>query len=98
MTTKSVLVKLRNNAAALKKEHQVSALYIFGSFARGKSDRNSDVDILVDFSSPNVGLFEFVRLKNHLEELLKRKVDLVTRDGLSESVRGDVERDSIRAA
>ncbi len=38
--------------------------------------RNSDIDILVDFPEA-IGLFEFVGLKQELEELLGRKVDLV---------------------
>ena len=49
---------------------------LFGSVVRGETRRRSDIDILVDFPDP-IGLFEFVGLKQELEELLGRKVDLV---------------------
>jgi predicted nucleotidyltransferase len=98
VTRERLLKKLKTNAAKLKDEHHVSAIYIFGSFARGSSSSRSDVDILIDFSSSDIGLFEFVRLKNFLESILDRKVDLVTRDALSDSMKGEIERTLIRAA
>lgn len=59
----------------------VRALSIFGSIARDKGTAKSDVDILVDFDARK-GLFFFVELKNYLEELLGREVDLVTKNAL----------------
>ena len=57
--------------------------YLFGSFSREEADDNSDVDILVelDYSVP-VGL-EFVKMQLELQELLERKVDLLTVKSLS---------------
>jgi len=75
----------------------VKSLSIFGSFARGQAGAASDVDLLVEFSIP-VGLFEFIRLKNHLERLLGLRVDLVTPDALTESLRETILREAIRAA
>ena len=65
----------------LKKEYHVESLEIFGSRLRGDNMPESDIDILVSFSlTPS--LLEFVRLKNHLSEILGLKVDLVMRDAL----------------
>ena len=75
----------------------VKSLSIFGSFARGQAGAASDVDLLVEFSIP-VGLFEFIRLKNHLERLLGLRVDLVTPDALKESLREAILKEAIRAA
>ncbi len=47
---------------------KVKTLAVFGSFARGEQRNDSDVDILVEFSSP-VGI-EFIDLGNYLERLL----------------------------
>lgn len=55
----------------------VKSLAIFGSVARNEARPDSDVDILVEFIKP-VGLFEFIDLKDHLENLLKCRVDLGT--------------------
>lgn len=98
MTLKQVLKIIQKNAASLREEHHVSALYIFGSFARGEGTNKSDIDFLVEFSSDEVTLFDFTRLKLFLESLLKRKVDLVSPDALKEPMKGEVKRDAIRAA
>ena len=71
----------------------VKQAYLFGSFARGVADENSDVDILVelDHSQP-IGL-HFVQMSFDLEALLSRPVDLVTTKGLSPYVKPYVDRD-----
>lgn len=71
----------------------VKQAYLFGSFARGAADDNSDVDILVelDHSSP-IGL-HFIQMGLDLEALLSRPVDLVTTKALSPHVKPYVDRD-----
>ena len=59
----------------------VHEIGIFGSYVRGEQRRNSDLDILVDFSEVP-GLYEFIGLGHHLENLLKRKVDLVRKPAI----------------
>lgn len=58
----------------------VSAIGIFGSVTRDDFTDKSDIDILVDFSRP-IGM-EFFTLADFLEFRLKRKVDLITREGI----------------
>jgi len=98
MTLGQILKAIQKNASTLKEEHHVRALYLFGSFARGEGTPKSDVDLLVEFSSAEITLFGLIRLKLFLESLLKRRVDLVTRDALTDSLREELEKDSIRAA
>lgn len=98
MTASKLIKQIHKHKSRLHDEFQVEALYLFGSFARDEATRTSDVDLLVEFSSDDVGLFEFVRLKEFLETVLKRRVDLVTRDALRSWMVADVERDLIRAA
>jgi uncharacterized protein len=74
----------------------VKSLTIFGSVARDEARPDSDVDILVEFAEP-VGLFEFVRLKNYLETLLDRPVDLVTPDALKEQLRERILKEAVHA-
>lgn len=57
----------------------VRSLSLFGSVVRNQARRDSDVDLLVEFEPGRPdGLFEFVELKNLLEGLLGRPVDLIT--------------------
>ena len=91
-----VLEKLKDNAGELQRFH-VSALSLFGSVVRGEEGPGSDVDLLVEFNEP-VGMFTFIRLKNHLEKLLGAKVDLVTPEALKERLSDRILKEAIRAA
>lgn len=73
----------------------VGSLSVFGSVAHGKAKHDSDIDLLVEFSRP-VGLFEFVRVRRHLEGILGNEVDLVTPDALRESMRKQILEEAIR--
>jgi predicted nucleotidyltransferase len=64
----------------------VRTLFLFGSVAREEATPKSDIDILIDFD-PRKGLFNFMGLKNYLEELLKHEVDLVTKAALHPALR-----------
>ncbi len=87
-------VKNIEEAKAVLKEHknevvrkyQVSEIGIFGSFAREGQKKGSDIDILVDFSEiPD--LLKFIELERYLRKLLKKKVDLVDKQGIRPQLR-----------
>ena len=98
MKVQQICKRIKLHEDRLRKEFSVKAMYIFGSVARGEASASSDIDVLVEFSSENIGIFEFVRLKDFLESILSKNVDLVTRDALRDSMATEVERDSIRVA
>lgn len=61
----------------------VEELALFGSVLRSDFSPGSDVDVLVTFSpQARVSLFEFVEMREDLERMLRRKVDLVSKGGL----------------
>jgi hypothetical protein len=75
----------------------VRSLFLFGSVARDEAHADSDVDLLVDFAkSPTFR--GYMDLKFFLEDLLGRRVDLVTRTGLRPRALPAVEREAIRVA
>lgn len=77
----------------------VSALYLFGSEARGEASANSDVDLAFDVSEEadeRFSLIDQARVMLRLQELLGRKVDLVERKGLHRDLRPRIERDMVR--
>ncbi len=56
----------------------ITKAWLFGSYSRGEETPNSDVDILVSFDKTRkISLFKYAHIICQLEELLKRKVDLV---------------------
>ncbi|MBF0320794.1 MAG: nucleotidyltransferase family protein [Nitrospirae bacterium] len=68
---------LKNNEILIKGKYPVKKLGVFGSFARGDDTGESDIDVLVEFTEP-VDIFEFIDLKEFLEALLGKTVDLVS--------------------
>ena len=69
------------------KTKPVLKAYLFGSYARGQADRNSDIDILLDLDyTQRIGL-QFIQMKIDLEKLLDTKVDLVSSNGLSKYIK-----------
>ncbi|MFH2012985.1 MAG: nucleotidyltransferase domain-containing protein [Pseudomonadota bacterium] len=74
-TTNDLLARLRAFKESRQAEYCLSSLGFFGSFARGQVQEESDVDIVFETSEPN--LFRTSRMKQELEELLARRVDVV---------------------
>ena len=75
-----IISDLSSMKEELAKTFGVSALGLFGSITREDFTDKSDIDIIVDFSRP-IGM-EFFTLADLLELRLKRKVDLITLDGI----------------
>jgi uncharacterized protein len=71
----------------------VKRAYVFGSFARGEADGASDLDLLLELDHSHPIGWDFYAWWDDLEQLLKRKVDLVTNKGLSRHVKPYVDRD-----
>lgn len=73
------IVEILNTHRRQIERFGVRSLSLFGSVVRGEAKPHSDVDLLVEFEPDTVlGLFAFVELKNVLEGLLGRPVDLIT--------------------
>jgi len=74
------------------KTRPVLKAYLFGSYARGEADEQSDVDILVDLDyTQKIGL-GFVQMQIDLEKILKIKVDLVSSNALSKYLEPIIQR------
>lgn len=79
-TYKSVLLPHKPD---LLQQYAVKSLGFFGSVVRDDFTESSDIDMIVEFTRP-VGM-EFIELADRLEQILQRKVDLVSRKGLRDS-------------
>ncbi len=85
---KAVERKLKEHKPILEERYFVKRIGIFGSYARDEQKKESDVDIIVEFTRP-VG-FKFIELKLYLEEILDKKVDLVTPNALKPQIKESV--------
>jgi len=67
----------------------VKRIAVFGSYATGEVNERSDIDFLVEFEK-EADLLDQVGLKLDLQDLLERKVDVVTPDSLSQYLRNSI--------
>jgi predicted nucleotidyltransferase len=77
----------------------VAALFLFGSFARGEADEDSDVDLafeIDDAFDSGFSLLDQAKLQNLLEEKLGRKVDFLERHAIHRDLRPRIEREMVR--
>ena len=81
-TKQDVLKILHQNRERLK-ALGVSKIGLFGSFARGEQHPDSDIDLLVEFEAGQKTFDTFMELSFLLEEILHRRIELVTVESLS---------------
>lgn len=73
---------IRENEARVREMFGVKRIGIFGSSARREAKKDSDIDVLVEFEEGKKTFDNFMDLTFFLEEVLGRKVDLVTLEAL----------------
>lgn len=92
MATLPTAVLPRDLAAQVRElgeRRGVRNIRVFGSFARGEATPASDIDLLVDYV-PGPDGFAFVAFCEEVEQLLGRKVDVVTAKSLNPVIRDRV--------
>lgn len=92
LTKAEILRTLKKQDDALK-QFSVRRIGLFGSYARGQQTTKSDIDFIAEFDKPTYD--NFYGLCVYLEKLFKRKVEVLTPDGL-DSIRVDEVAQSIR--
>jgi predicted nucleotidyltransferase len=70
------LKDLKNQISPVLTKYGVSKAAVFGSFARGELKEGSDIDLLVELLE-NHSLFDFIAIKQEIEEKIGFKIDLV---------------------
>lgn len=89
-----IIEVLRVHRDVLAERFGVAELALFGSFARDQATEESDIDILVGFDGPATSKSYF-GVQFYLEDLLGRRVDLVTTKALRARFRPYVEREAV---
>jgi predicted nucleotidyltransferase len=92
--TVQILNILKAKKQDLQKRYPISELALFGSYARGDYDENSDIDILVAFQGRIDG-FDYIRLAHELEDSFNYKIDLVSRNAIKPGYLAYVEKSLI---
>jgi len=94
MGIQQILKAKRKMILSLAQKHGARNVRVFGSVARGNAKPTSDVDFLVEFEKER-SLFDHIGLIQDLEDLLKRKVDVVEDQLVHWYIRDRVFREAI---
>ena len=81
-----LLLEKRQDILKLAASRGMRNVRVFGSVARGEATEESDIDLLVDAEAGR-SMLDVIGLWLDLQELLGRKVDLVTEGGMSPHLR-----------
>lgn len=76
------LEEIKDIIVKVLKKHNVKRAAIFGSIARGEATEESDIDIVIEFEGRK-SLLDLVDLKLELQELLGKKVDVITYNSIN---------------
>ena len=94
MNKQEIIESIKTEKSYLQEHFGVEEIALFGSYARGEEKADSDVDILVKMRIKT--LRNYIGIIDYLQEKLKAKVDLVTKnDFLSERFLRIVNKDII---
>jgi len=84
----------REEILRIARKHGVARIQVFGSFARGEADENSDLDLLIEVEAPTPPWFPG-GLVADLEALLGRRVEVLEPDALQEAIRARVLQEAV---
>lgn len=87
--------KINENVLLILRKHRIKRASFFGSYARGESKRDSDIDILVEFIGSK-SLLDLSALKIELEKTLGRKVDVLTYNSLHPLLKERILEEQVR--
>jgi uncharacterized protein len=84
----------RDRILEIAAAHGAHDVRVFGSMARGTANQSSDIDLLVSMD-PDRSLLDLCALGDDLEDLLGKRVDIVTDRGLSPYLRDEILRTAV---
>ena len=86
--------ELKKIIVPIAEKYQLAQVFLFGSFARGDYNEESDIDIRIEKGNL-VGMFALCGFYTELEEALERKVNVLTASNLSEEFLASIKKDEI---
>lgn len=94
MIESSSILEIKNKLIGTARKYGIKRAYLYGSYARGEANQNSDIDICIEKGKMRT-LFELSGFCQDLEEELGSKVDVVTNTSISDDFKNRIEKDMI---
>jgi uncharacterized protein len=93
-TVEEIRAAIRQHQEVLVERYGVKVVGLFGSYARGKHRKRSDLDLLVDIERP-ISLLELIGAELYLSEVLGVKVDLIPKRDVRKELRETIFREAV---
>jgi predicted nucleotidyltransferase len=94
MNRSAIIQYLKNHKNEFEKKYSISKLVLFGSYARGEENTNSDIDIAIETSLSDY--FKLYDLKEELEKAFQSSVDIVRlRDSMNKALKKRILKDGV---
>lgn len=90
----SELDKIKEKIQPVAKKYNLLYIWVFGSYAKKKQTKDSDIDIIVRTEDVAHG-FKIVEVKFALEEALEKQVDIITTGSIKDSLLEDEDLEEI---
>ncbi len=90
----SFIKNKREEILYIARTHGALSVRIFGSYARGEEQPSSDIDLIVEME-PGRSLLDIIAIKQEVEDLVGKKVDVVTEAALSPYLRDEVLQEAV---
>ncbi len=87
--------QIKTQVVPILRRHRIAKAGMFGSVVTGNDDDQSDIDIHVQLGS-KMGLSEFVGIKHELEDVLRKKVDLVEYRAIKPALKDHILSEEVR--
>ena len=77
--------EIKEKVAPIAKKYNIEKVWLFGSYARGEANEDSDVDLLIDYTKLTGGLFAIGGVYVDFEECFEKGVDIVAQQAMEDS-------------
>ncbi len=86
--------EIKNIVTPIAEKYQIAQVYLFGSFARGDFNEQSDINIRIEKGNLK-GMFALCGFYTEVSDALGRKVDVLTTGSLSDEFLESIKRDEV---
>ena len=81
---------IKSSIEPIAKKYGLKRVFLFGSYAKGTANENSDVDFLIEKGNQSFSLLKLSSFLQEVQSVLNMSVDVVTTSGIAEDFRKSI--------
>ena len=84
------IITIKDAIIPIAKQYGLKRIYLFGSYAKGTANENSDIDLLIE-KGKSLSLLMLSGFRQDVEDRLNLSVDVVTTSGIAKDFKNEIE-------